>query len=493
MSAADHISKREREALSPVRALANQAFSRAAGAPLIPGNRIRLLKDAGENYPAWLEAIRAAKRHILFESYIIHEDDAGRMFADALLARAAEGVRVRLIYDWLGNVGQASRAFWNRLRAGGVEVRCYNPARWDSPFGWLSRDHRKTLSVDGEVGFVSGLCVGQMWVGEPEKKIEPWRDTGVELRGPAVADLEQAFANVWAMIGEPIPEHELASRETLAPKGEAALRVVASIPAIGGMFRVDQLLATLAKKRLWLTDAYYAGMTAYVQALRAAAKDGVDVRLLVPNATDIPLLKPLSRAGYRTLLEAGVRVFEWNGTMLHAKTAVADGRWARVGSTNLNIASWFGNCEMDVVVEDEPFAVLMEEMFLGDLENATEIVLDAKQKVRAPNEPRHRHPVLTRGGGSTGRAAAGAVRIANVVTAAFTNRRVLEPIEARITVLAGVALLTVAILFAFFPRLLVYPLVLILTWIAGTLLYRGYKLHRAKSRRGSGASVSSTK
>ena len=493
MSAAADLPDLERVAMSPVRALANQAFSRAAGAPLIPGNRIRLLKDAGENYPAWLEAIRAAKQHVHFESYIIHEDDAGRMFADALVTKAREGVGVRLIYDWLGNFGQASRAFWNRLRAGGVEVRCYNPARWDSPFGWLSRDHRKTLSVDGEVGFVSGLCVGQMWVGEPEKKIEPWRDTGVEVRGPSVADLEQAFANVWAMIGEPIPEHELVSRDALAPKGEAAPRVVASMPAIGGMFRVDQLVATLAKKRLWLTDAYYAGMTAYVQALRAAAKDGVDVRLLVPNATDIPLLKPLSRAGYRALLEAGVRVFEWNGTMLHAKTAVTDGRWARVGSTNLNIASWFGNCEMDVVVEDEPFAVQMEEMYLGDLENATEIVLDAKQKVRAPNEPRHRHPVLTSGGGSVGRAAAGAVRIANVVAAAFTNRRVLEPIEARITVTAGVALLTLAILFAIFPRLLVYPLVLLIAWIAGTLLYRGYKLHRSKTLREARARVSSTK
>ena len=493
MSAAADLPNREREALSPIRALANQAFSRAAGAPLIPGNSIRLLKNAGENYPAWLEAIHAAKRHILFESYIIHEDDAGRMFADALVAKAMEGVRVRLIYDWLGNFGPASRAFWNRLRANGVEVRCYNPARWDSPFGWLSRDHRKTLSVDGEVGFVSGLCVGRMWIGEPEKNIEPWRDTGVEVRGPSVADLEEAFANVWAMVGKPIPYGELTSRDALAQKGEAALRVVASIPAMGGMFRVDQLIAALATKRLWLTDAYYAGMTTYVQALRAAAKDGVDVRLLVPNATDIPLLKPLSRAGYRALLEAGVRVFEWNGTMLHAKTAVADGRWARVGSTNLNIASWFGNFEMDVVVEDEPFAVLMEQMFLGDLGNATEIVLDAKQKVRAPNEPRHRQPVLTSGGGSVGRAAAGAVRIANVVAAAFTNRRVLEPVEARITVMSGGALLTLAIFFTFFPRFLVYPLVLLLAWIAGTLLYRGYKLHRSKAQQKSGASASSTK
>src|SRR5690606_23750353 len=120
--------------------------------------------------------------------------------------------------------------------------------------------------------------------------------------------------------------------------------------------------------------AYYAGAAPYVQALRAAAKDGVDVRLLVPNATDIPLLQPLSRAGYRSLLQAGVRIFEWNGTMLHAKTAVADGRWSRVGSTNLNIASWLGNCELDAVFEDEGIAREMEEMYLDDLAHATEVV-----------------------------------------------------------------------------------------------------------------------
>jgi cardiolipin synthase A/B len=482
MNAAEQLPSRERGALSPVRALADQAFSRAAGVSLIPSNSIRLLKDARENYPAWLDAIRAAKRRIHFESYIIHEDDAGRMFAEALVAKAKEGVRVRLIYDWLGGFGTASRAFWNRLRAGGVDVRCYNPARWDSPFGWLSRDHRKTLCVDGEIGFVSGLCVGRMWVGEPGKRIEPWRDTGVEVRGASVAELDRAFATVWAMIGEPIPESDLTDSSAIAHQGEAALRVVASYPATGGLFRVDQLIAALAKKRLWLTDAYYAGMTSYVQALRSAARDGVDVRLLVPNATDVPLLKPLSRAGYRILLEAGVRLFEWNGTMLHAKTAVADGRWARVGSTNLNIASWFGNCEMDVVVEDESFAHSMEEMFLGDLENSTEIVLDAKQKVRAPNQPRHQRPALSRGGGSSGRAAAGVVRIANVVGAAFTNRRVIEPVETRITVGVGVLLMSLASLFGFFPRFIAYPLVLVFVWIASGLLYQGWKQHRAKAK-----------
>ncbi len=166
--------------------------------------------------------------------------------------------------------------------------------------------------------------------------------------------------------------------------------------------------------------------------------------------------------------------------MLHAKTAVADGRWARVGSTNLNIASWFGNCEMDVVVEDEPFAQSMEAMFLADLENASEIVLDAGQKVRAPNQPRHPHPVLSRGGGSSGRAAAGAVRIANVVGAAFTNRRVIEPVEARITVGAGALLLLLAILFAVLPRLIAYPLALLFAWIATALLVQSYKLHRTR-------------
>jgi cardiolipin synthase len=471
----------ERKTRTVVRTLADQAFSRAAGASLIEGNRVRLLKDARENYPAWLGAIAAAKHYIHFDNYIVREDEAGEMFANALTAKAREGVRVRLLYDWMGGFGKTSSRFWNRLRAGAVEVRCYNPPRFDSPLGWLSRNHRKTLSVDGQISFVSGLCVGQMWVGLPEKKIEPWRDTGVEVRGPAVADIEYAFAQVWATTGEAIPKGELARHAALPRAGDIALRVVASMPATAGLFRLDQLVAALARNRLWLTDAYYAGTTVYVQALRAAAADGVDVRLLVPNATDIPVLKPLSRAGYRPLLEAGVRVFEWNGTMLHAKTAVADSRWARVGSSNLNLASWLGNCEMDIVIEDEPFGRQMEEMYLQDLENATEVVLDEKHKMRAPGAPPHHSRVMTSGGGSAGRAAAGAVRIGNVVGAAFTNRRVLEPVEARITLFAGGLLVVLSILFTFLPRTLAYPVAIILVWFGAALLVRGYRLRRRRN------------
>lgn len=363
MSSVKRFNNRNRDTMTEMRSIADQAFSRAAGAPLVEGNHVRLLKDALENYPAWLDAIGAAQHHIHFENYIIREDATGRRFADALIAKARAGVRVRLIYDWLGCFS-TSRRFWSRLRTEGVDVRCYNPPRLDSPFGWISRDHRKMLAIDGQVGFISGLCVGQVWEGIPEKSIEPWRDTGVEVRGPVVAHIERAFAQVWAMTGEPIPEHEIVHRDALARVGDMSMRVLADVPMIAGMFRLDQLIAGLARKSLWLTDAYYAGTPPYVQALRAAARDGVDVRLLVPNATDIPILRPLSRAGYRPLLTAGVRVFEWNGTMVHAKTAIADGRWARVGSTNLNITSWFGNCELDAVIEDESFARTMEEMYL---------------------------------------------------------------------------------------------------------------------------------
>ena len=476
-----------------LRALADRAFSRAAGAPLIAGNKVRLLRDARENYPAWLEAISGAERHVHFESYIIHEDDTGREFAEALIAKAREGVRVRLIYDWMGGFGKTSRRFWNHLRAGGVEVRCYNPPRFDSPLGWLSRDHRKMLAVDGRTAFITGLCVGRMWIGDAQKKLEPWRDTGIEVRGPAVSEIEQAFAQVWAIVGDPIPKGELASRETVVPAGEMDMRVVATLPATAGMFRFDQLVTALARRRLWLTDAYYGGVAAYVQALKAAVRDGVDVRLLVPNGTDIPILRPLSRAGYRPLLEAGVRVFEWNGTMVHAKTAVADGQWGRVGSTNLNIASWLGNCELDAVIEDELFAHEMEEMYVEDLTNATEIVLDTKQRVRAPGEPRHPRPAVKSGSGSAGRAAAGAVRIGNTIGAAFTNRRVLEPVEARTAIIVGLMLLGMAILFGFFPRALAYPLVVASIWIALALLKRGLKLYSQRKlgdRTGSGDDTS---
>ena len=476
----DRWARDSKASLPRLRELSDQAFSRAAGAPLIEGNSVCLLRDARENYPAWLDAIRRAKHHVRFEMYFILDDEVGREFADALIGRAREGVAVQLVYDWMGNIGKASRRFWDVLRAGGVQVRCYNPPQLESPFGWLSRNHRKMLTVDGEVGFISGLCVGRMWTGDPSRDLEPWRDTGVEIRGNAIADIEHAFARTWAACGEPLPAAEALSES--APAGDMRMRIVPGEPATAGMLRLNQLVAALARNRLWLTDAYYAGVTSYVEALKAAARDGVDVRLLVPNATDLPILRPLSRAGYRPLLEAGVRVFEWNGTMLHAKTAVADGRWARVGSTNLNIASWMGNRELDAVVEDVTFAHEMEEMYKQDLANATEIVLDERRWMRAPGEPRHRRADALSGGGSASRAAAGAVRIGNAIGAAFTNRRALGPIEAQLTLNAGLLLCGFALLFAVIPQAMAWPVAAIATWAGLALVYRSFRLHGGRKQ-----------
>jgi cardiolipin synthase len=167
-----------------------------------------------------------------------------------------------------------------------------------------------------------------------------------------VSYVERAFAEVWAAAGGSIPAEELSDPTTLPRAGDVPLRVVADVPSKARLLRLDQLIASAARRTLWLTDAYFVGFAPYVQALCSAAQDAVDVRLLVPSTSDIMLIAAFSRAGYRPLLEAGVRIFEWNGSMLHAKTAVADGRWARVGSSNLNPASFVSNYEIDVAMED---------------------------------------------------------------------------------------------------------------------------------------------
>ncbi len=260
------------------------------------------------------------------------------------------------------------------------------------------------------------------------------------------------------------------------------MRVIASQPGTAEIYRLDQLIAAAAQRTLWLTDAYFVGTTAYVQALRAAARDGADVRLLVPGASDIGALRALSRAGYRPLLEGGVRVFEWDGPMIHAKTAVADGRWARVGSTNLNLQSWIGNWELDVAVEDEAFAQRMEEMYLDDLQHATEIVLTARARVRSTGGGSPPAPRGDRRPGSAGRAAAGAISIGSAVRAAVTGRRVLGPAEARIMGIGAVALLILALVAALWPRVVTLPLAVVAGWLGLTLLGRAWSLHRARTR-----------
>jgi cardiolipin synthase len=481
----------DRQAIRPVRQIGEQALSRASGAPLVSGNLVRILEDADGNYPVWLAAIASATRLVYLENYIFEEDEVGRAFADALAERARAGVRVRLIRDWFGTRSGSSRGFWRKLEAAGVDVRCFNPLNVGSPFGWVTRDHRKMIAVDGRVAFVAGLCISQRWKGNPDKRVPPWRDTGLEIRGPAVADVEHTFAELWETMGEAIPEDELTHQVGLAHEGNVALRVVAGTPSTAGLFRMDQLVAAIARRSLWLTDAYFVGVTPYVQALRAAALDGVDVRLLVPNATDLPLVRSLSRAGYRALLDAGVRIFEWNGSMLHAKTAVVDGRWSRVGSSNLNLASFIGNYELDVAVEDPGFAREMEDIYLRDLGNSTEIRLarnrvvplspSAEAPVAAERRRFARRPRNRRG--SHG-AAASAMRLANTVGAAVTNHRTLGRAEGRILSLAGMELVVLAVVAVLWPRIIMTPLAVLTLWVGLALMWRSFRLFTRKGDSG---------
>lgn len=476
--AAPHPARREQSRLE-------QAFSRAAGTPLVTGNTVRLLRNAAENYPAWLEAIAAAKDTIHFETYIIWDDPQGAMFADALCTKAGEGVRVRVLYDWLGSVGKTRRRFWDSMVRAGAEVRVFNRPHPASPLGWLHRDHRKSLVVDGRVAFVSGLCVGQQWVGYPDRGIEPWRDTGVDLRGPAVDAVERAFARAWNMTGSSDVLEERAVLPGATADGGVAVRVVASEPWSARMIRLEQLMAAAAERRLWITDAYFAGSPEYVQALRAAARDGVDVRLLVPGTSDIRLVQAFSRAGYRQLLEGGVRVYEWRGSMLHAKTALADDHWARVGSSNLNMASWIGNWELDVVVDDKPFAQAMAAMYLEDLDNATEIVLSEARITDRATAAKSR-PALRASVGSAGRIAAGAVRLGNTASAMITGHRVLGFAEARVAAMLGLACVVIAAVGFVWPRVITIPLGLLIVWIGGALVAKAHALRKQRQESGRG-------
>ena len=457
--------------------MAERAFTRATGAELITGNAVRILRDAAEHYPAWLDAIRRAEHTILLESYIFANDEVGQAFLHALIERAQAGVKVYVIYDWFGSM--FTQSMWKPLIAVGGQVHSFNPLRIDEPLAWTARDHRKMLSVDGAVGFVTGLCISSKWCGNPARGIEPWRDTGIEIRGPAVLELEAAFARVWEATGEPLPASVFMRRD-IVHAGDTPVRVVASEPETANVFRLDQLVAAVASKRLWLTDAYFVGITPYVRALCAAALDGVDVRLLVPGASDLPIVSRLSRAGYRPLLEAGVRIFEWNGSMLHAKTAVADDWWARVGSTNLNFASWMNNYELDVAIEDERFAHEVAAMYEKDLANSTEIVLGRRRKVirAVPREhgPHHRRALS----GSAGRAAAGALTVGSALGAALTKRRVLGPAEASVLATFAAILCGSAVLALLFPRVFAIPFAALTAWMGLALLWRAARLKRPR-------------
>ncbi len=464
--------------LATLRTLADQTLSRTAGAPLVTGNHVRVLRDAAENYPAWTAAMEQATHSIHMEMYIVHDDNAGRRFVALLAARARAGIKVRVLYDWFGcGLGGILGLFRPAMDAG-AEVYAFNRPSIKTALGWVRRNHRKLIVVDGRVAFVSGLCIGDMWEGRTERHVEPWRDTGVEITGPAVQEAEASFARSWLLAtGRPLDVET--PPDAAAPAGDVSLRLIPTEPFTGNVLRLDLLIATVARRSLWITDAYFIGTGPYLEALIRAARDGVDVRLLLPQGSDVGWVVPVSRSLYRPLLEAGVRIFEWNGTMVHAKSAVADGRWCRIGSTNLNLNSWLGNWELDVAIEDAGVATTLGEHFTQDLERSTEIVLQNLRSATAPRPtpagtPRKTHAQRR----ATRRVLRSVTGVGRSVGAAVTGNRSLESFEATpLSVAAGLLLVFAAFGF-YFPRLLAFPVAGLATWVGVTFLAEAWTVWR---------------
>jgi cardiolipin synthase len=363
--------------------LFSRALDRATGARPIPGNLVRHIAISSDALDAMLDVIASAERTVHFENYIIHDDATGCRFATAFAERSRAGVRVRVLYDAFGSRSTSS-AFWRELRGYGVDVRPFRPLLTSGPLEAFTRDHRKLLVVDGTQAMTGGLCIGDEWAGDPAGGQPCWRDTMVVICGPAVSALEASFAAMWARAGPPLPDDEFSTSPAPDECGPSALRVVEGSPGQSRTYRAVQLLAAAVTERLWITDAYLVAPPPLYASFVDAARSGVDVRLMLPGTSDIPIVRIFTRNGYRELLHAGARIFEYRGPMLHAKTLVADHAWARVGSSNLNMSSLLGNYELDLVAEHDGLTATLATQFLHDMTQSREIVLMARRRLPLP-------------------------------------------------------------------------------------------------------------
>ena len=454
----------------------DRVLARASDAPLRAGNQLTLLKNGPDTYDDWLQAISKAKRWIHLDNYIFENDEIGNRFADALSAKAAEGVTVRVLHDWFGCL-DVPRSFWRGLREAGVEVRAVNPPASGQPLGAIRRDHRKLLAVDGGYASTGGVCIADGWMVRSQETGLPYRDTAVSLRGPAVADIDRAFAGVWDETATELPEDERPHAEDIQPAGEEAVRVIIQEPRKMRTLRILQLLTAGVEERLWITDPYFLSMPILTQSLMATARDGVDVRVLTPSTNDIAWIGRASRAGYRQFLESGVRIFEYGGPMIHAKTIVADGWWSKVGSTNLNFSSLFANWEIDLVAEDPSFASKLEQLFEDDLSNAREIRLEGSGQHRRVRPDRQvdnsdrgvRSGVVGSGTGS----GATVSRVGS--TLLQKSSAPLHTHEHAFAAAASGALLGLSIIGARFPRLVAWPLMALGAFFGGLGLVRAVR------------------
>ncbi len=366
-----------------------------AGSPLSVGNKAVLLKDGDEAYPAMLAAIHSARRSIHLVTYIFDDGETGQMFADALAERRGAGVEVRILCDGFGSRDTAPQ-FFNNLRAKGVDVEEFNPLNPEEllkkGLGIIERDHRKLLIVDGRVAFLGGINISSVYGmgssaphGSGRKdpfERRPWRDTQIQLEGPVVSELQRIFVQSWArQTGQP-PLAGEAYFPRLGQEGPLVVRAITSASDSG----LNPLYVTLvsaisaSESQVHITMAYFVPDPQLLGALEDAAHRSVDVKIILPTRTDGWVVFNAGRSFYEDLLEAGVKVYERRTRVLHAKTAVIDGVWSTVGSSNFDWRSLMSNDELNVVILGTGFADRMNAMFDGDLADSNEITLEKWRK-----------------------------------------------------------------------------------------------------------------
>ncbi len=352
-------------------------------APPVTGNNAMLLIDGDVTFAAMLRAIQDARDHINFETYIIKDDEVGNMFADLLIKKSREGLAVNLIYDGFGSKG-TPRSFFDRLEEGGVKVVEYNPMRhfkMGSREKFHNRTHRKTLIVDGAIAFTGGINIGNTYLKSRSKldKVSPpeefWRDTHVMIEGPAAHDFQRLFIETWQkQKGPPLAPADY--YPAVGKKGDDIVQVIASSKGYINRTTYTMYVSAVANasKSVHMTQSYFAPDSQMLEALMQAARRGVDVRIILPEYTDHSVVREAARWHYAQLLKAGVKLYERAATILHAKTAVIDGVWSTVGSTNLELWSFVSNDEINAVVLGRDFAEDMERAFQDDLEDSNEIL-----------------------------------------------------------------------------------------------------------------------
>jgi len=354
--------------------------------PLVAGNRVRLLQDGPSTYEAMFAAIAAARDHINMETYIFEGDEVGQRFADALIAKQRTGVQVNLVHDSVGTLGTPAE-FFERLRAAGVQVLEFNPVNpLNAPAGWdvNQRDHRKLLVVDGKTAFLGGINVSSVYSGgsfsrserpRPGKSL-PWRDTDLQIDGPVVAELQKLFIETWQKQHGP----PLAPRQyfpALSRQGSEVVHAIGGSPDDAYSLIYATLISAIdaAETEVLLTNAYFVPDPQLIASLKAAVARGVVVKIVLPSTSDSALVFNAGRANYDELLRGGVQLFERENAMLHAKTALIDGVWSTVGSTNLDWRSFLHNQEVNAVVLGPDFGQRMRAAFEADLAASKPILL----------------------------------------------------------------------------------------------------------------------